>query len=622
MSSDSDAAGARQVDRRKLLQLAGASVSTGLAGCGSNDEGSPGGNENNDEGSPGGSGNNLGEKVEAFELVYFTDWDITPYFESIAPIVKQNIENTLGVKVKLVPQTTGTLVEEILEDSRDTYGSMGHQGLTADRLDPHELVIRFAAHWAGGNGLFNQCQYANCEYTNYAVAQRLARNQEDRQEYVTNAFKAMSEDMPIIPLLQSTAFGAANTDQIDLNGVGTAGIVNFNPSVFLKSSPKGGNKIRSHGPPVMTERTNHLNFAVGAQFYHFLFNSPLVQYNEELELEPMLARDYSVTDDGKKIVFELREGTLHNGEPLTAEDVKFTFDFLHETADLWYQAEEWPRESIEIVDERTVQFNLTRPFPALLTRTLPRWGVLAKTAWEEAANMSDPTGFEPDPDNYVGTGPFKLVGFERGNFLDGEPHDGHPFYNIDHGIILRTYDETVTRVNDFNRGDLDLLTDLTLDSRNNVKEEMGDSVTISTTDGWTTTALYPQTQYGPQKFKPFRQAIAACLNRQKMNQVGYAGESTSLLYGLPISPNHPFYPPEEELTKMVDDPSGDTEKARHILEDAGWGWDDNGNLHYPADADLSPLWPEGGTPDPSEYDCIDENGEFTPTIDLDVFDEL
>ena len=40
--------------------------------------------------------------------------------------------------------------------------------------------------------------------------------------------------------------------------------------------------------------------------------------------------------------------------------------------------------------------------------------------------------------------------------------------------------------------------------------------------------------------------------------------------------------------------------------DAGWGWDGDGELHYPPDADLEPLWPEGEEPSVDDFPCLEE----------------
>jgi peptide/nickel transport system substrate-binding protein len=112
------------------------------------------------------------------------------------------------------------------------------------------------------------------------------------------------------------------------------------------------------------------------------------------------------------------------------------------------------------------------------------------------------------------------------------------------------------------------------------------------------------------KFREMRNAIGTAINRDRANQLGYRGQSEPALFSTPLMENHPFRPPEDMLTQFTDDPTGDSEAARQALLEAGWGWDSDGNLRYPADADLSDRWPEDSVPQPEDFPCIDEAGNY------------
>jgi peptide/nickel transport system substrate-binding protein len=98
------------------------------------------------------------------------------------------------------------------------------------------------------------------------------------------------------------------------------------------------------------------------------------------------------------------------------------------------------------------------------------------------------------------------------------------------------------------------------------------------------------------------------MNRQQMIGVALAGEVEPEMYPTYISKNHPMYPPEDMLSGWAESPQGSPDVARQMLEDAGWGWDGNDNLHYPPDADLDPLWPQGEVPSAEDFPCIEELG--------------
>lgn len=143
--------------------------------------------------------------------------------------------------------------------------------------------------------------------------------------------------------------------------------------------------------------------ATSSQELFFQIYEPLVRFDENGEPYGVLAESWEQPDD-PTYVFTLREGvTFHNGQPLTAEDVKFTFDRMMDP-DLgspWTSQFE-PVESIEATDERTVTFTLKESFgPFLATLSLSYGSIL-------------PSGTETDfTEEMVGTGPFMLESYTQ-----------------------------------------------------------------------------------------------------------------------------------------------------------------------------------------------------------------
>jgi peptide/nickel transport system substrate-binding protein len=132
------------------------------------------------------------------------------------------------------------------------------------------------------------------------------------------------------------------------------------------------------------------------------------------EFVPWLAESYEYAPDNKSLTVKLREGvTWSDGEPFTPEDVVFTYDLLRENPALtWAESANTFVESVEAVDELTVQFNLKEANPRfhLNREAFPAvgiWGgitILPKHIWEGEA---DPLAFKSsDP---IGTGPYRLI---------------------------------------------------------------------------------------------------------------------------------------------------------------------------------------------------------------------
>jgi peptide/nickel transport system substrate-binding protein len=129
---------------------------------------------------------------------------------------------------------------------------------------------------------------------------------------------------------------------------------------------------------------------------------------------------------------------------------------------------------------------------------------------------------------------------------------------------------------------------------------------VSIAEGIGPYKLLPSYPRAPVRFNEFADAVGMSINRQELNEVVTGGRSQVPLYSSMYLSNHPQSPPEDELHHFTDSPSGEPEKAKQVLQDAGWGYGENGNLRYPADKDLTPLWPKGEEPSADDFPCLDD----------------
>jgi peptide/nickel transport system substrate-binding protein len=168
---------------------------------------------------------------------------------------------------------------------------------------------------------------------------------------------------------------------------------------------KGGHaKLASNEPdtlnPVIQRRSHRANL---------LIFEGLVGFDGSLKPVPLLAESWNQSDDGKTITFRLRKGVLwSDGQPFTAKDVAFTVAMIRdtETASPW-QTYFSDIDSIDTPDDLTVVVNYKNPYaPALVTWSV---GILPKHKFEGVDFLDAPANSEP-----VGTGPFKLMRWERG----------------------------------------------------------------------------------------------------------------------------------------------------------------------------------------------------------------
>ncbi|MEM1315866.1 MAG: ABC transporter substrate-binding protein, partial [Pseudomonadota bacterium] len=123
-------------------------------------------------------------------------------------------------------------------------------------------------------------------------------------------------------------------------------------------------------------------------------------------VQPALAREWEISDDGLTYTFRLVEGaTFHDGTALDAEDVKFSFErAMAEDSTNAQKGLFEPIERIEVVDPATVRITLGQPTGAFLFNM--GWGDAVIVGAESVeTNATDP----------VGTGPFRFEAWAKGD---------------------------------------------------------------------------------------------------------------------------------------------------------------------------------------------------------------
>lgn len=141
----------------------------------------------------------------------------------------------------------------------------------------------------------------------------------------------------------------------------------------------------------------------------------LVTYDlDTLEAKPQLAESWQMSDDGLTLTFKLRDGVKwHDGKPFSSADVAFTIKEILLKFNSRGKAIYGNVTDVETPDALTVVLKLSKPAPYIMAG-LSGWitQILPKHLYEGTDAMKNPANTKP-----VGTGPFRFVEWERGNYL-------------------------------------------------------------------------------------------------------------------------------------------------------------------------------------------------------------
>lgn len=142
----------------------------------------------------------------------------------------------------------------------------------------------------------------------------------------------------------------------------------------------------------------------------YIYNG-LVKYDKDLNLVGDLAEYWEISDDKKVFTFYLKKGVKwHDGEEFTADDVKFTYEFMiSDDTPTAYDSDFRVVESVEVIDRYTVKVT----YKEVLSPALASWGI-----WMMPHHaLTDKPSRSPLQRKPIGTGPYKLESWKAGQSI-------------------------------------------------------------------------------------------------------------------------------------------------------------------------------------------------------------
>jgi peptide/nickel transport system substrate-binding protein len=256
----------------------------------------------------------------------------------------------------------------------------------------------------------------------------------------------------------------------------------------------------------------------GAQVYDNVF-SKLVDLDQDQQFYGVLATKWTQKDP-KTWVFDLRSGvTFHNGEPFTADDVKYTFErILDKKTASGYAPLYEVISRIEVNSPTQVTFHLKSSYGPFLTNLTNNGEIVNRKAIEAKGSARKP----------VGTGPFEFVEWVQGDhvtlrrnakyFEQGKPH-------LD-GITFRFAQVDQSRIDGLRSGELDWVDAVPLQQLPVLQRDPQFTYVSSPVAG-IPDFLSMNTKKPPFDNKALRQAIALAVDKEEIRKIAYFGAGES-----------------------------------------------------------------------------------------------
>jgi peptide/nickel transport system substrate-binding protein len=512
-------------------------------------------------------------KVRELEL-YVTTPEYDPIRYEFGLMIAEEWKK-LGFDVKVTPLEWNRLAELGMKQKDYDAFTLSWAG-RAERIDPDHFIYATLHSSNAGLGAYNIVGYDNPEYDKLAEAQRTVTDLEKRKEIVNKAQEIFLEDLPYAPVVhrdQVMAYNKENFKNVTyMLGEGLNSYWNF-----LNMEPTGDQKVVRWGYPSDIDSLNPLSSTNSHDFQVTrLIYDRLVQISETGEPKNWAAESIEdVNGDGQTYRVTIHEGMkFHDGEAVTAEDVKFSFDLVKEIQSPYFMAMVEPINSVEIVDELTVQFNLKEPFAPFISNTLAQMYIYPEHYWKPILDSEGATGvLEHQNEEIIGSGPFKIDYWRKNQELKLLRNDEFRTPAKIDGILSIPYSNTQGMVAAVEQGEADMtgwwVEPIQVDK---LKENPMLEV-ISVKDHGLYHINYNMRRM-PFDDKPVRLAMAYVIPKQRIIDElleGYGTPANSL-----IAPANEFW-----HNPNIETFDYDMEKARKILEDAGYQWDENGKIYYP-----------------------------------------
>ena len=297
-----------------------------------------------------------------------------------------------------------------------------------------------------------------------------------------------------------------------------------------------------------------------------------------------LATAWETSADGKVWTFTITDKSKwQDGEPLTASDVAFTFNYCIDNELGMFIDYVKFIDKVEAPDATHVVFTCSKPKANMLGLWIP---ILPEHIWSKVDPKEVETKFKNDPP-IIGSGPFQTVEWKKGEYVrmvaNKDYWRGAP--KVDE-VIFQTYQNSDTMAQDLKTGAIQSAWNIPSAQFDPLNNEPDLEAIRAVTIGFDQLGFncadqkkFPKSTGHPVLQDPaFRTALQWAVDKDKIVSIGYSGNAAAADTIL----TRDFYPPDADFHSTPEDPyTFDLEKAKAALDAAGYtDGDGNGIREY------------------------------------------
>jgi len=451
-----------------------------------------------------------------------------------------------------------------------------------ERVDPYHWLYSMHDSSEAAEGGYNVAGYENPVYDDLAEAFSTNLDMEARQAAALEMQKLLAQDVPQPPMFKLKLKNAYNKAKFEnlTPGIGL-GVYSF--WNFMNITPITEDKILNLGQGNDINLLNPLATKTGQDIY-MLKNiyDPIVRLDVSGEVVNWLATEVNEIDETTIEVTIRDDVKFHDGQPLTVEDVKFTFDFAKEVKSPTYSAHVRNIDTVEITGDNTVTFKLSKPYAPFMSNTLSQCLILPKHIWNKIYEEKGAEGaLTWENSAPIGSGPFIFDYWRPNEEFALKANKAHFQVPKIEGILRTPYSQTFGIIQGLIAGEVDMTSYnmMPLDLEEVKKNEDIGIVELPDMGSY---VIHYNLRKAPFEDVTARRALTMAIPRQTILDVVFDGGALKTF--TLVSEDNDFWtnPAVEKLDFNL-------EQAVAELKDAGYKWDSEGKLYYPENFEAKPF---------------------------------